>query len=162
MVRFEPKATPNVGPKRPSTKLFVMHSCLMTKLSNEELLVIATASIVLVVGMAINVLVGECSTAFQRAGSVVVCIGIFFSFLDVGGIYEGKFEDELEKLRAKKSENDMVFSEEELEIEVRGSTNFLIKRAKLVRDKNKTRVALVDLGILLLGTFIWGFGDLVV
>ena len=134
----------------------------MQKLSKEEVVVTVAALAALAVGIVIDFLLGDCSTAFQRSGSIVVCIGIIFGYLDVGGIYEGRFEIELEKLKAKRTERDIVFTDEELEREVRGSTNYFINRARSIQGNNKNRVKLIDGFVLIGGTLIWGFGDLIV
>jgi hypothetical protein len=132
------------------------------QLSKEELLVIFAALIVVAIGVVLDVFLKDSLNAFQRSGSVVVCIGIIFGYFDVGGIYDGRFKLEFDKLKAKDLERDIVFSDEELERKVRGSTNYFISRARSIQGSNKNRVKMIDVIVLISGTLIWGFGDLII
>ena len=88
-------------------------------------------------------------------------MGIFFGAQDLKSVYVDRYEDRVRSLEEKRSENDIVFSDEELDDGVRGSTNYFRSRARSIRERGKKRVVfIVDTGVLMLGTVIWGFGDL--
>ena len=134
----------------------------MLLFSKVEIVVIAAALFVLAIGFIFELALGGWSNAFQRSGSVVVCVGIFFGARDLKSVYADRFEDLVRKLKEKRLENDIVFSDEELDAGVRGSTNYFISRARSIRESGEKRVILIDAIVLILGTVIWGFGDLII
>lgn len=96
----------------------------------------------------------ESSIALSRAGAVIVCIGILFSFVELKLIFA--------KLENKRQENDIVFSVKELKQGVRGSTDQLKTKIETDRQSLDNIAAITDMLILVAGTLLWGFGDLLV
>ena len=61
-------------------------------------------------------------------------------------------------MESKRLENDIVFSDDELAHNVRGSTNSLVK---IIEKSGERHIALVEALIIGVGTLIWGFGNLI-
>jgi len=97
---------------------------------------------------------GESSIALSRAGAIIVCIGILYGFIELKLIFS--------KLEANRLQNDIVFSDSELRKGVRGSTDQLKDKIERDRWSPDNRAAVADLIILVVGTLLWGFGDLLV
>ena len=133
----------------------------MKPISRKETIIIITTLVVLVVGLFLEWPSGGCWNAFRRFGSVVVCVAIGFGIRDLKSVYADRFEDLVRKLEENRLENDIVFSDEELDAEFRGSTNDLISRERSISESGEKRVILLDTTVLILGTVIWGFGDLI-
>ena len=132
------------------------------QLSKEEIAVIAITLIALTFGIGIELVWGSCTDALSRSGSFIVCLGIVFGALDFKSVYERKTRDLIRDLNARRLESDIVFSDDELDDEVRGSTNYFIRRANAIKESGQKRVIVVDAGVLIVGTLISGFGDLVI
>lgn len=137
-------------------------------MSRQEIIVIAIALAILVVGIAFEFFLGSCSNAISRSGSVIVCISIFFGISDFSATSMLNRDNELLVLKSKlegldesEVENDIVFSEAEIVTKIRGSTAYLKDRAIKIYNQKNTRVAKVDVSVGIVGTLIWGFGDLV-
>lgn len=124
-----------------------------------EYVAIAISSAIAVVGAAINFFYSD-SGAFPRAGSLIVCVAIGFGLRDLRDVYKAKFESFAVEQEEKRLENDIVFSDAEIEVEVRGSTDQRIKVAETKAEKHGVTATTIDAGILIGGTLIWGFGDL--
>jgi len=122
--------------------------------------VLALTGIVLVAGFGAESYWGTCTNAIPCAGSLVVCLGIVFGVVDVRSVYERRMGELVAKLEEMRAENDIVFSDADLAAEIRGSTNYFKKRALAIKERGQKRVIIVDAGILVLGTVVWGFGDL--
>jgi len=129
-------------------------------MSKEETVVIVAAIIIAIFGVIIVLVWGGSTNAFSRSGSLIVCIGIMFGALDIRSIYEKQFEKNICNLEDKRLENDIVFSDSDLKKEIRGSTNYFISRAIALKKTDNKRVVFIDTLVLLSGTLIWGFGDL--
>lgn len=67
------------------------------------------------IGAGLEFLLGDCSNMFQRFGSIVVCIGIVFGTLDIKSIYIEKYDQLKKNTDEKRLENDIVFSDNELD-----------------------------------------------
>ena len=98
--------------------------------------------------------------SFSRSGSLIVCIGIWFGYKDFKNTYIDNFNSEIEALETNRRQNDIVWSDSDLENKVRGTTDEVIERKEDEKNISIERVAKIDIAILLLGTIIWGFGTL--
>ncbi len=134
----------------------------------QEFIVIAIALVTLVVGIALEIYLGSCSNAISRSGAVIVCISIFFGISDFSATNMLNRDKELSVLKARleglnehEVENDIVFSDADLEAKIRGSTAYLKDRAIKIYNHKNTGAAKVDVAVGILGTLIWSFGDLV-
>mgnify|MGYP006076234117 CR=1 FL=1 len=96
----------------------------------------------------------DSSIALSRAGAVIVCIGILYGFIELKVIFA--------KLEGKRQENDIVFSDRELKQGVRGSTDQLKTKTEADRQSLGNIAAITDMLILVAGTLLWGFGDLLI
>ena len=111
------------------------------------------------IGAAISFYCPE-SDAFQRSGSVIVCIAVGFGLRDLKDSYEAKFREFASEQEESRVQNDIVFGDEELEAQVRGTTDQRLGVAKAVAEKLGSNAVTIDATILISGTLIWGFGDL--
>ena len=126
---------------------------------DEKIALVLSVSIALA-GFIIE-LIWECSNGFSRSGSLIICVGIYFGYIDLTRIYNEKFDILVAELESKRLENDIVFSDDQLKDKaLRGSTDALRKDTSNVRENDEKRVALIDALILASGTLIWGFGDI--
>lgn len=126
-----------------------------------EYLVVAMSLLVLLVGWALEQWLGDHSHAFQRSGSVLVCIGVISGYLDFKRLYTDNYATEVQSREKKRLETDIVHSDEALSAKVRGSTDELIDRAQSIKEAGERRVGLIDIAVLIFGTLVWGFGDLI-
>ena len=116
---------------------------------------------IVIVGFIVELFFNE-SNAISRAGSLITCVGIYFGYIDLSSIYKDNFNKLIIKLESKRLENDIVFSDEQLkDKKLKGTTYSLKQNASNKLNKDEKRVNLIYMLILILGTFIWGFGDLV-
>lgn len=133
---------------------------LMQKLTNSEIVVIITAVLVALIGIGLECLLGDSTNMFQRFGSIIVCIGIIFGALDIKSIYSNHLNELIKSTEEKREETDIVFSVGDLKKGIRGSTNYIQSRARSIKESGENRVVLIDTFVLVLGTLVWGFGDL--
>lgn len=98
--------------------------------------------------------------AFQRSGSLVVCVGIWLVYSEIKRAYTERYERLVTQLESNRLENDIVWSDAELRAGVRGTTDHEIERALRDKDAAEKRVLRIEAIILISGTAIWGFGDL--
>ena len=85
-----------------------------------------------------------------------------FGYLDIKRVYGQKFNALVRELESNRLENDIVHSDAALEKQVKGSTDYLMSEAASTKENGEKRIVLIDMLILLSGTFIWGFGDLLI
>ena len=119
-------------------------------------LVISAATAV--VGATINYFYPD-SGAFPRAGSVIVCIAIAFGLRDLRDDYKAKFASFAAEQEENRLGNDIVFSEKQLKNKVRGSTDQRVEVAETEAENLGATATTIDAAILICGTLIWGFGD---
>jgi len=91
---------------------------------------------------------------FQRSGALIVILGVLFGFLDIEKIHMSEYLPEsmmksfdFKLQEARKAGNHVKFNRVYLEI-LEARNTFKIKLLKF------------EGAILMVGTFIWGFGDL--
>lgn len=133
-------------------------------MSKQELTALIASAITLVIGLAAAITLHE-GHWFARSGSIVAIVSILFASLeirkrlaDAGGIVDAV-------LLKQRSETMRMCSEKNLDMETsldlveRIDSEARAKIDEQIKSASK-RVLRVELGLLLVGTFIWGFGDL--
>ena len=128
-------------------------------MTKEEVTVLVVSFCLALLGVLIDLGSSGSWFAFQRTGSLIVCVGIVFAALDIKSIYELDYEENLRALERDRVDIDIVFDDNQLDEEVRGSTNYLRKRSLTLKESGQRRVVLIDTGVIIAGTLIWGFGD---
>lgn len=97
---------------------------------------------------------------FSRSGALIVCVGIYFGYLQINALYAKGFEGAISDMESNKKELEMPISDEEIEKGAKGTVAHAKRFVLSQRAQNEKRVALVDVTILIAGTLIWGFGGL--
>lgn len=137
-------------------------------MSKQIALVLTLTIIALSVGVYVEICLWNDSDAIARSGAVIVCLSIFFGVTDLN--VKNKIEqrnelialsDTLNQLDQSSQERDIVFSDAQIEKKIRGSTPYLKDRAVTLYNTQNTLAAMIDIAVAIMGTLIWGFGDLV-
>ncbi len=111
----------------------------------EEIFILISSLIILSIGYWIQISV-EDSNAFSRSGALIVSLGIFFGYLDFRKVHNDKLDKVIEAWNLHKLEKD--------------TTDHVIDKVLNMKERGDKRVALIDISILIFGTLVWGFGDL--
>ena len=127
----------------------------------KEWLALVAAAIALMVGVLIDWFCGPNWNAFQRSGSLVVAIGIVAALKDLRPLYREQLQRRENSLEERRQEIDIVMRDDEIERGVRGTTDYALKQTKAAFDKKLSLAIWADLLLLVGGTLVWGFGDLV-
>lgn len=137
-------------------------------MSKEGKFVILLAILALAIGVIWELSFGSCTNAIARSGSVIVAIAIYFGIPDIAVTNMlNNFEQlsvlkkELIRLDKQSLQNDIVFSDEEIESKIKGSTPYLKDRAIAIYRANNKGVVRIDIFVGIFGTLLWGFGDLI-
>lgn len=133
----------------------------MQEITKAEKTVLLLVTLAVIIGITLELLLGDCSNMFQRFGAVIVCIGIIFGALDLKSAYAQEYKNTIEVTENNRMENDAVWSDKNLGNEARGTTNYFQTRANSIRESGEKRVVMIDAAVLVVGTLIWGFGDLI-
>lgn len=103
---------------------------------------------------------------FSRSGSVVVILGVLSGF---GGIIQERilhsqlaFQHRLMLLKTRKKLRSIKATAEYMDEEIEDLNQQFIKRTESLEQSLKVKAGVLELSILLLGTLIWGFGDILV
>ena len=112
-------------------------------------------------GILIEIIWGKETNAFARVGALIVCVGIIFGSIDLKTTLERKFAERKKNLEDKRLENDMAFSNSDLDKEVRGTTDDVIEKETQKKNRAIKTHLYIDIGVAILGTLIRGFGDLI-
>ena len=102
-----------------------------------------------------------CSNGFARSGSLIVCIGIVFGLSQLRTILGQLHLDSINRMEKARLENDIVFSDSEIENLARGTTDQRTNAATVSYVSRDRSIEFIDITILVVGTLIWGFGDLI-
>ena len=128
-------------------------------ISTREILAVMLAILFLAVGLVVSYY-WPATNASPRSGSLVVCIGIFFALRELRDSFKADYDVEFDNFESKRAETDIVPSEQDLKSRARGTTDYAQDVSKSRRDSNIRRVMTIDTSILIFGTIVWGFGDL--
>ena len=136
------------------------------KLSSEEKKVLFYTLLILIVGYVIAYITAN-SMTFARTGSVVVCMGIYFGMKNYPGLIERfrEFYEPIIDAQFTEIENQLIKDGIPKEKINKFKVDALVKFEKKVNPQfiaMKERFFRFEASILCLGTFIWGFGDLLV
>ena len=134
-------------------------------MTTNELRAIGWSALTLLVGFSLSV--HNCSFLWlARSGSVVTAVGIWFAGLGlrdrvetVPTFVEAQFEICLQEILAIAA-NGGISGEEAARAAERIKTEVQMELGSLARAASK-RLLRVELSILIAGTLVWGFGDLV-
>lgn len=101
---------------------------------------------------------------FSRSGSVVVVIGILSGF---GGIVQERilvsqlaFQHRLLLLKTRKKLRALKVSEDYMSKEIESVNQQFLTLTERHESSLKVKVGMLELSILILGTLVWGFGDI--
>ncbi|MGR6862854.1 hypothetical protein ACU5EH_25195 [Aliivibrio salmonicida] len=118
----------------------------MPRLTKAEWQIISMTLIVIILGYSIAYFTKEPNT-FARSGAVIVCVGIFFGFKNYPHIAE--------EFRSFVHKNPPSGFKEEV-------SNKVLSDIDQIIDRMKYRFLQIESAILIFGTLIWGFGDLLI
>ena len=111
------------------------------------------SALILLAGIGTSILYA-CWSPFQRSGSVLICLAAVLFFLDRQFIFIylrlPDIEQRVAKLKPYWSVDMETFRKAHRE-----------KYVKSARDQLEKRISTLEISIVLVGTLIWGFGDLV-
>lgn len=128
---------------------------------HQEKIAILVFLVVLVSGIFLEIILDDCWDAFQRSGSLLVCLGIYLAARDLRGIVNEEHKNVITLInKYRDAINDIA--EERIEQGKEGGTaEEGIEEAWHYAETTKKRIFLIEITILIIGTFIWGFGDLI-
>ena len=133
-------------------------------LSNIEKHSIYASLVVAVTGYVISLF--SCDDVFPRFGSVLVCIGVLFSIKDLPNkidVIKSACQPEIDLMR---NTVESITKEHPSGIEMKKQMELSIR--KMEAEMNRTifsqrnRILRIEGSIIIIGTLIWGFGDLFV
>lgn len=102
----------------------------------------------------------------SRSGCSIVILGIISGFAEI--VQEGFVSARLKLQRrntivaAKARLGEMDKDDTEIKIEIEGINHRFDQRVDDLRQKMKMKIGLLEVALLIIGTFLWGFGDLLV
>ena len=126
---------------------------------SEEKISIGFSVFIAIAGLLVD-LAWKCTNGFSRSGSLIVCVGIISGSLILKKVIKKKHEARENYLESIRQEMDIVFSDKELKEKVRGTADSQLKEAERILEKDTRRILVVETCIVVFGTLIWGFGDL--
>ena len=132
---------------------------MITTIEKNEVVALLLSVCVGAIGFVVQLFIPS-SNGFARSGSVVVCIGIYFGLIEFRKHLNKQHVDSIGRKESTRLQNDIVFSDSQIENRERGTTDVRIEAETSSYESRDRRVALMDLMILIGGTLIWGFGDL--
>ena len=131
------------------------------KLSNAETYSIYISIALGIVGYIISLF--TCDDVFPRFGSLIVCIGVFFSIKDLPkrlDVIQAVFQDEIQLMRATVDE---LTKNNPADINMKKQMESPIKKAENKMHQTlfeaRNRMLKIEGSIIIAGTLIWGFGD---
>ena len=138
----------------------------MKSFSSEESSSIAISTLLLIGGYIWAVY--SCPATFARFGALLVCVGIILAYLDLRGIWEeSKMLSELDKRQTIKHLSEITEPSKSQEHAERFMYHSEI--VSEIFDNNiqsansrKKQAMLIEVAIIIVGTIVWAFGDLLV
>ncbi|MDH5730856.1 MAG: hypothetical protein OEZ58_17855 [Gammaproteobacteria bacterium] len=133
-------------------------------MTKREKSAIALSVIFLGIGAAISMYYSKWHF-FQRSGSLVVVVGVWFTFVDLRekvlmtvNSVEKLFKNEKQKLEEYLRKKEKTEEQAKALIEQLHDALF-VKDLPVVVEDTRKRLKFVESSILIVGTVVWGFGD---
>lgn len=98
--------------------------------------------------------------AFEKSGVVITCVGIVFGLMKLTEAYQQEYDERIEELEKQKEALNMAASDSQIENREIGSVEYYMDNLLANKENNVRMVIWVDGVILIGGTLISGFGNL--